>query len=72
MRICWDRRGVLGPIYRLVGQGFNDREIASKLKLTEMKVRDCISWMLQAFEFPGRRELARDAIRTQHPLKRHS
>ena len=42
MRVYWERIGMLGPIYRLVGQGFNDREIAKTLNLTEIKVHDCI------------------------------
>ena len=72
MRVYWERMGMLGPIYRLVGQGFNDREIANKLNITELKVQDWISWMVPLFKFPDRRELARDAIRTDHPLERYS
>ena len=63
MRVYWERIGVLSPICRLVGQGFNDCEIAKKLNLTETKVRDCISWMLQSFRFPDRRELVWEAFR---------
>ena len=69
VRVYWDRIGILGPVYRLVGRGFDDREIANRLNLTEIRVRDCVSWMLQTFKFPGRMELARDAISTNHPLK---
>jgi DNA-binding NarL/FixJ family response regulator len=71
MRVYWDRIGTLGPIYRLLGRGFNDREIANKLNLTESKVRECVYWMLQSFEFPDRCELARDAVGTNHPLQRY-
>jgi hypothetical protein len=28
MQAVWEKLGVLGPIYRLVGEGFSDREIA--------------------------------------------
>jgi hypothetical protein len=38
MRVFWERVGVLGPVYRLVGQGFSDRDIAKKLNLTEPSV----------------------------------
>lgn len=72
MPVYWERIGVLGPIYRLVGQGFNDREIAKTLNLTEIRVHDCIAWMLRACGLPGRMELARDAFGTEHPLNRHS
>lgn len=62
MRVYWERIGVLGPIYRLVGKGFNDREIANKLNITEITVQGCISWMLHSFKMPNRMELARDAF----------
>ena len=70
MRVYWERIGVLGPIYGLVVQGFNDCEIAKKLNLAVTKVRDCISWMLQSFRLPDRRELVREASSTRHPLNR--
>jgi DNA-binding NarL/FixJ family response regulator len=63
MRVYWERIGVLGPIYRLVGKGFNDREIANKLNITGIAVQACISWILHSFKMPNRMELARDAIR---------
>jgi DNA-binding NarL/FixJ family response regulator len=72
MRVYWERIGVLGPIYRLAGQGFNDREIASKLNLAESKVQGCISWMLHSFEMPNRMELVRDAFSMEHPRNRHN
>ena len=67
MRVFWERIGVLGPIYRLVGEGLDDQQIATKLNLTETKVRDCISWMLRFLKLPGRMELARDAFGVEHP-----
>jgi len=67
MRVFWERIEVLGPIYRLLGEGLNDREIATNLNLTEVRVRDCISWMLQSFKFANRMELAREAFGAEHP-----
>jgi hypothetical protein len=67
MRVYWERIGVLGPIYRLVGQGFNDQEIAGKLNITETKVRGCISWMLTSFEMSDRVDLVRHAFSVEHP-----
>lgn len=32
----WEKVGVLGPIYRLLGRGVSDPEIAGQLKLTEV------------------------------------
>ena len=65
MRVYWERIGVLGPIYHLVGKGFNDREIANKLNITEIKVQGCVSWMLRSFRMPNRMELARDAFNAE-------
>jgi DNA-binding NarL/FixJ family response regulator len=45
MRCYWERLGVLGPIYRLLGRGLTDREIADQLKLTEVTVHSCIAWL---------------------------
>jgi DNA-binding NarL/FixJ family response regulator len=72
MRVYWERIGVLGPIYRLAGNGFNDREIASKLNLAESKVQGCISWMLRSLKMPNRMDLAREAFSTEHPRSRHN
>jgi hypothetical protein len=46
MRVFWEKVGVLGPVYRFVGQGFSDRDIAKKLNLTELSVQACIAWIL--------------------------
>lgn len=67
MRVFWERIGVLGPIYRLVGEGFDDQQIANRLNIAETKVHDCISWMMRFFKFPDRAELARDAFDMEHP-----
>jgi len=48
MRVFWERVGVLGPVYRLVGQGFSDRDIAKKLNLTEPSVQACRAWILHS------------------------
>ena len=44
MRCFWEQTGALGPIYRLLGQGLNDSDIARKLDLTETNVQSCIAW----------------------------
>jgi len=67
MRVYWERIGVPGPIYRLVGQGFNDQEIAAKLNITETKVRGCISWMLTSFGMSDRLDLVQHAFSVEHP-----
>ena len=61
MRSFWDETSVLGPIYRLVGEGVNDEGIALQLGLTEVKVRGCITWIVHFFELKSRRDLVRYA-----------
>jgi DNA-binding NarL/FixJ family response regulator len=57
MRCFWEQTGVLGPIYRLLGQGLSDGDIASKLDLTEVKVQDCVTWILHFLNLKNREEL---------------
>jgi len=38
MRVFWEQVGALAQ-FILVGQGFSDRDIATKLDLTELKVQ---------------------------------
>lgn len=57
MRCFWEQIGVLGPIYRLLGQGLNDGDIASLLNLSEVKVQSCIAWILHFLNLKDRQEL---------------
>jgi DNA-binding NarL/FixJ family response regulator len=57
MRCFWEQTGVLGPIYRALAQGLNDREIANKLNLTELNVQSCIAWIIRFLNLKSRQEL---------------
>jgi DNA-binding NarL/FixJ family response regulator len=57
MRCFWEQTGALGPIYRLLGQGWNDSDIARKLNLTEVNVQSCIAWTLRFLRLKDRQEL---------------
>jgi hypothetical protein len=57
MRCFWEQTGVLGPIYRLLGQGLDDSDIAGKLNLTESKVQDCVAWIVHFLHLKTRQEL---------------
>ena len=61
MRAFWEKVGVLGPVYCLVGQGFSDRDIAEKLRLTEVRVQECVIWIVHFLGFTSRIELFRYA-----------
>ena len=57
MRCFWEQIGVLGPIYRSLGQGLNDGDIARKLNITELNVQTCITWIVHFLNLKDRREL---------------
>lgn len=57
MRCEWEKLGVLGPIYRLVGRGLSDPAIADQLKLTEVTVHSCVAWLLHFLYCDNRAEL---------------
>jgi DNA-binding NarL/FixJ family response regulator len=57
MRCFWEQTRVLGPIYRLLGQGLSDGDIASKLNLTDVKVQSCVAWILHFLNLKNRQEL---------------
>lgn len=57
MRVFWESIGLLGPIYRLVGKGLADAEIASTLNLTDLNVQSCIAWMMRFLKLTNREDL---------------
>jgi DNA-binding NarL/FixJ family response regulator len=57
MRCFWEQSAVLGPIYRLLGRGLDDSDIAKKLNLTELNVQSCIAWILHFLNLENREEL---------------
>ncbi len=66
MRGFYEKLGVLGPIYCLVGEGFSDGEIAGKLNLSEPVVTNCIGWMLHSLKIADRAKLVGDAFSAAH------
>jgi DNA-binding NarL/FixJ family response regulator len=57
MRCFWEQSGVLGPIYRAVGQSLNDCDIAKKLNLTELNVQSCVAWIVHFLDLKSRQDL---------------
>lgn len=57
MRSFWEQTAVLGPIYRLLGQGVNDNDIALRLNVTEEKVQGCVAWLIHFLKLKNRQEL---------------
>ena len=61
MRCYWEQIGILGPVYRLMGRGLGDNDIAQKLGVTELSVQHCITWMLHFLRLDTREELVMQA-----------
>jgi len=38
MQVFWEKVGILGPAYRLGGQGLSNREITTRLVFSEVKI----------------------------------
>lgn len=65
MRVQWQSIGMLAPVYSLVGQGFNDRRIAEKLKMTEDSVHRSVSWILYFQNCRTRTDLAQQVVKVE-------
>jgi len=57
MRSFWEQTGVLGPIYRLLGRGLNNADIAARLNITQEKVESCVAWLLHFLTLKNRKDL---------------
>jgi DNA-binding CsgD family transcriptional regulator len=57
MRSSWEQIGILSPIYRWLGEGMNDNDIAVRLNVTEEKVQGCIAWIVHFLRLKNRQEL---------------
>ena len=57
MRCHWESIGLLGPVYRGVGHGLSDGDIATNLGVQEATVQSCIAWLLHFLSFTQRNEL---------------
>jgi hypothetical protein len=64
MQVFWEKIGILGPVYRRLGSGLSDREIAYDLDITELRVQQCVAWMQHFLLCKDRKELAHEA---SHP-----
>jgi DNA-binding NarL/FixJ family response regulator len=62
MRCFWEQTGVLGPLYRFLGQGLDDSDIAKKLNLTDVNVHACIAWIVHFLKLKNRQDLVRYAL----------
>jgi DNA-binding NarL/FixJ family response regulator len=61
MQVFWEKIGILGPVYRSIGRGLSDSEIANDLDITDERVHECIDWIQHFLHCKDRNEVARDA-----------
>lgn len=61
MQAYFESIGMLGPVYRMAGQGLTNRQIASKLNVTEIRVESCIAWTMRFLHLTERAQLVTDA-----------
>jgi DNA-binding NarL/FixJ family response regulator len=71
MQALWEATGVLGPIYRMVGEGLTDAEIGHRLKFTEYTVNNCVSWIMHSLEITSRSQLVARAEWVAQPARYH-
>jgi hypothetical protein len=64
MRCYWEKRGLLGPTYRLLGHGLTELEIAAVLRVPESTVR-CTAWLIHFQNVSCRAELVLQALPLQ-------
>lgn len=64
MRVHWEKLGILGPVYGLVGRGFSNDEIAVQINISEDNVRRCVAWLMRFGGHSSRAELVIEAFAT--------
>ena len=57
MQAFWERVGMLGPVYRLAGNGLSDHDIGIALKQPDERVQSCIAWLIRFLNLSSRSEL---------------
>lgn len=58
MRVQWEQRGLLLPVYRLAVTGLSDAEIGSRLNVVEPQIQDCMRWLLNFLDLTNRNQLS--------------
>ena len=57
MRSYYEQTGALGPVYRLLGAGQTDHQIANELHMEESTVHSCTAWLIRFQNVGNRAEL---------------
>ncbi len=61
MRVQWEQRGLLLPVYRLAADGWSDAQIAERLNVVEPHIQDCMRWLLHFLNLTNRHQLCTHA-----------
>lgn len=62
MRVHWEKLGILGPVYGLVGRGLGNDAIACQLNVSEDNVQRCVAWLMRCGSHSSRAELVLEAF----------
>ena len=62
MQVFLEKTGILGPVYRLMGRGLSDSEIAYDLDIPQVRVHDCIDWMRHFLHCKDHNEVAQGGL----------
>jgi hypothetical protein len=57
MQCYWERIGILGPTYRLLGSGWSNQDIATHVGRNQDAIDNCVQWLLQFLKLEDRAEL---------------
>jgi DNA-binding NarL/FixJ family response regulator len=57
MQVYWERLGILGPIYRLLGAGLSNHDISKQLNVTDSTIDSCVAWLLVFLNYTNRSDL---------------
>jgi len=58
MRVQWEQRGLLLPVYRLAATGLSETEIAIRLNVIEPQIQECMRWLLDFLDLTNRNQLS--------------
>lgn len=57
MQAYWERLGILGPVYRLLGEGLSNHDISKQLNLRDSTIDSCVAWLVVFLNYTNRVDL---------------
>jgi DNA-binding NarL/FixJ family response regulator len=57
MQVYWEKLGILGPVYRLLGAGLSNQDISKQLNVTDLMIDSCVAWLMVFLNYSNRPDL---------------